>query len=141
VTPVDPIETAETPNAAAPASEVPSPAPAPKRATTAARPSARTVEPVATPRADDAPSQAQLLRRAWTALNAGAAAEALAIVNDDVRRHPDGSLTEERAALNVLALEKLGRRDEARAASAAFATRYPTSVHRARIERALEETP
>ncbi|NVB83650.1 MAG: hypothetical protein HOV81_35075 [Kofleriaceae bacterium] len=83
----------------------------------------------------------QLLRRAWAALNTGAAVEALALVRDDIRLHPDGVLTEERAALNVLALAKLGRHDEARAASTAFTSRYPTSVHRARIERALEEKP
>jgi hypothetical protein len=89
-----------------------------------------------------APSEADLLRRAWTALSAGQAELARQLVEQDAKLHPDGTLGEERAAVEVLALAQLGRMDEARAAGARFMQRYPTSVHRARIERTIaKETP
>jgi hypothetical protein len=88
-----------------------------------------------------APSQAALLKRAWSLLSAGQPDQALALVRDDERLHPDGVLAEEREALAIKALVSLRRTDEARVAVAAFVTRYPSSVHRAQVERALEETP
>jgi hypothetical protein len=95
------------------------------------------------PAHDDGPSEVHLLRGAWAALNANKGAEALELVRDDERLHRDGVLAEERQALTVLALAQLGRLADARVASSAFIARYPTSVHRARVERAvsIEEIP
>lgn len=84
-----------------------------------------------------APSEAELLRRAWTALSAGQAALARQLVEQDAKLHPDGMLGEERDAVEILALAQLDRMDDARAAGARFIQRYPTSVHRARIERTI----
>lgn len=84
-----------------------------------------------------APSEADLLRRAWTALSAGQAALARQLVEQDAKLHPDGTLGEERDAVEILALAQLDRMAEARAAGARFIQRYPTSVHRARIERTI----
>jgi hypothetical protein len=92
-----------------------------------------------TPPPPPSPSQPELLRRAWELLSTGDPAEALAIVRHDQQLHPDGVLAEERDAIAIHALAKLGRIDEARAAEAGFILQYPTSIHRARIERALEE--
>jgi hypothetical protein len=86
-----------------------------------------------------APSEADLLRRAWTALSAGQAALARQLVEQDAKLHPDGTLGEERDAVEILALAQLDRMEEARAAGARFIQHYPTSVHRARIERTIAE--
>jgi hypothetical protein len=86
-------------------------------------------------------SQLALVRRAWLALSAGEPALALQLVDEDARLHPDGVLAEERAAVHIAALAKLNRTAEARAAAARFIQLHPTSVHRARIERAIEEAP
>jgi hypothetical protein len=87
------------------------------------------------------PSQVVLVRRAWVALSSGQPALALQLVDQDASLHPDGVLAEERAAVQIAALAKLHRRTEARAAASRFIALHPTSVHRARIERAIEETP
>ena len=44
---------------------------------------------------------------------------------------------EEREALGIRALDKLGRRDASRAAARAFMKRYPTSIHGLAVERIL----
>ncbi|HEY3806916.1 MAG TPA: hypothetical protein VGL61_30140 [Kofleriaceae bacterium] len=84
-----------------------------------------------------------LLRDAWAAVSAQQFARALELVHEDERANPTGPLTEEREALRVVALAKLGRLDDARAAASAFAARYPNSVHRVLVERAVhrDEAP
>jgi hypothetical protein len=84
-----------------------------------------------------APSQADLLRRAWAA----APADALDLVAQDARLHPDGTLSEERDALRINLLAKLHRLDEARAAATSFLAIHPESVHRSMIERAIQPEP
>jgi hypothetical protein len=98
---------------------------------------------VVTPTAPGTESRSQLVlvRRAWLALSAGEPALALQLVDEDARLHPDGVLAEERAAVHIAALAKLNRTAEARAAASRFIQLHPTSVHRARIERAIEEAP
>jgi hypothetical protein len=91
---------------------------------------------------EPSPSQAQMLKRAWAALAAGAPAQALELARADQQDHPAGELAEERDALVIQALVKLARADEARQAATAFFARYPTSIHRTRIEQLVaQESP
>jgi hypothetical protein len=57
--------------------------------------------------------------------------------------HADGALAEERAALEITALAKLHRMDEARAEAIHFRRVYPNSLHQDLVTRALtlEEHP
>jgi hypothetical protein len=84
-----------------------------------------------------APSQADLLARAWQALARHDPQTTLSLLDDDQRRHPHGALAEERDAMRVQALAAVGKRDEARARADAFFARYPQSVHRAAVEKAV----
>lgn len=91
---------------------------------------------------DAGPSQAQVLKRAWAALSSGAPAQALELAREDQQKHPTGNLAEERDALVIQALVKLARIDEARQAATAFFARYPSSIHRTRIEQLVaQESP
>lgn len=90
-----------------------------------------------------APSEVELLKRAWTALSVGEPEQALQIAEQDAQLHPDGVLAEEREAVQIAALAKLHRMDEARSSASHFIQENPTSVHRALVERAIqrEEAP
>ncbi len=68
-------------------------------------------------------------------------AAALALAEDGQRRFAKGHLVEEREGLSVIALVRLGRRDEARARAKTFADRYPKSALVSRIHAELEEVP
>ena len=92
-------------------------------------------------RAPPAEDQPALLAQAWSALGRDDAAAVLALVERDAAAHPDGPLDEERDALRIEALRRLGHLDEARRAARAFLTRYPSSLQRALVKRALEEAP
>ncbi len=116
-----------------PATVTVTPLPPPTEAAPAA---VEPVPPPAKPRA--VPSQATLVEQAWSEITAGDPARALDLVREDERAHPDGALREEREAIDVVALAKLHRLADARAAAARFADRYPDSVHRALIARVLE---
>lgn len=122
-------------------------APEPRIATTSPEPAAppppadvpQAAPPAAAPQAAVAsrpPAQTELLAKAWQALDKDAG-QALELVELDARLHARGALAEERDALHILALIALDRRDEARARTTKFVERYPTSVHRATIERRL----
>lgn len=89
----------------------------------------------APPRRAAVPEQSTLLAHAWTALSGGKAAEALDLVELDLRNHQAGPLDEEREALRIRALVELGRLDEARKLVVAFAQRYPTSIQLSLLER------
>lgn len=75
------------------------------------------------------------------ALIGGDPGAALALVEDGQRRFAKGHLVEEREGLGVIALARLGRRDEARARAKTFAARYPKSALVARIDAELGEAP
>jgi len=105
-------------------------APAPARPTPLRKPTASTVD-----------DQRTLLRRAWDARARNEPSASLAAVELDAKLHPDGALAEERDALRIDALVQLSRLDEARDRALAFAARYPDSLHRALISRALEAPP
>lgn len=84
-------------------------------------------------------SQVELVRAAWAALSAGDATRALAFADEDARARRDGPLAEEREAVRVVSLAKLHRNADAQGAATRFIALYPTSVHRALIERALSD--
>jgi hypothetical protein len=84
-------------------------------------------------------SQSAMLSRAWTLIDHGNAEEALALADADAVAHRDGALSEERDAVRVRALLALDRRAEARTAARAFQATYPSSIHSALIESALNK--
>lgn len=84
-----------------------------------------------------ASSEAKLLKRAWSALSSGDAQQTLDLTREAERLHPGGVLVEEREALRVQALAKLGLLGDARAAAEQFIVQFPRSVHRTRVERAV----
>jgi hypothetical protein len=128
---------APPPSKPAPTAEsAPTPPAAPAIARAPIPPTPRPMQPLA-PIPTPPPAELALLREAWAALSAQDFARALELVQQDERTDPSGPLAEERDALRVLALAKLHRLDDARAAASAFETRYPTSVHRALVERAV----
>ena len=59
------------------------------------------------------------------------------VANEHAARFRKGRLAEERDALRIRALDKLGKRDASRAAARAFTKRYPKSIHRLAVERVL----
>ena len=66
---------------------------------------------------------------------------ALSIVDEDTRLHESGALDEERDAVRIVALARLGRLDEARRAATQFEHDYPTSLHHDLVKRALAGGP
>jgi len=101
---------------------VPQIAPAPPQPSAAPTASARTLS-----------DEMALLQEAQRELQAGHADRALALLREHEQRYAAGTLIEEREAARVLALCRLGRTDEARAAAERFAVRFPRSPHRARV--------
>ena len=77
--------------------------------------------------------ESALLQRAQSAL-ADDPARALTLTNQHRRSFPSGALSEEREAIAIQALRRLGREPEARARAARFETKYPNSVHRSRVQ-------
>jgi tetratricopeptide (TPR) repeat protein len=83
-------------------------------------------------------SEVTLLEQARVALRGGNAARALELADQHAAVYPDGALAEEREALAIEALAKLGRHDEAAAKWTKFASSYPHSNYRARLQRLIE---
>jgi hypothetical protein len=81
--------------------------------------------------------EAPQLESARAALSAGEAQTALSLIEDHARRAPNGAMREERDALQVLALVRLDRHEEAQAAATAFFARYPTSLFGPRVQGAM----
>lgn len=98
--------------APAPAPEAEAPTPAPKA--------------VAKPEAA-APSEAELLEQARSALKADPA-RALARANQHAARFPGGALVQEREVIAIKALRQLGRASEADRRAEAFAKAFPGSA-------------
>jgi hypothetical protein len=97
--------------------------------------SRRTGHPV-TPQESYA-AELRLLQRAQAAYAGRDFPGALALVSEHDRRFPNGRLAEEREALRVRSLAASGHRDEARRSAAAFANRFPRSVHLPRLAEAV----
>lgn len=85
-----------------------------------------------TPRAPAGSNEVDLLRRAQAVL-ATQPARALALTSEHQRRFRGGALAEEREALAIEALRRLGRTQEAQRRAAQFQRRYPQSVHASRV--------
>lgn len=75
----------------------------------------------------------RLLRDAQAALSRGDASRSLELLEQHQSRYPNGVMSQEREAARVIALCKLGRRDEARAEAAHFVEQHPTSPLSARV--------
>lgn len=73
------------------------------------------------------------------ALGRNDAAEALAQVREHAARFPKGTFTEDREALRVVALCRLGRASEADRARTNFLSRWPSSMHAARVRAACSD--
>lgn len=87
-------------------------------------------------------SQAERIKQAWNALSTGDPTEALVIVDRDNAEHPTGALSEERDAVQIVALARLGRFEDARLVADRFRLRYPSSIHLELIARSLaKESP
>ena len=78
----------------------------------------------------------RLIRNAKRALDSGDADGALALLSEHGRRFASGQLGQERSALRIIALCKLGRHQEAEGERDRFATSWPQSSHADRIDRA-----
>jgi hypothetical protein len=110
------LRIAPAPSADAPiANPIPSASPEPSAASDLARDGALAAERA-------------ILDVARTAIGRGDAVHALEAVNRHAREFPRGQLSEEREAIAVQALVRLGRDDDARSRGARFRKRYPDSV-------------
>lgn len=98
--------------------------------------------PVPAPAVPSAAGSAVLESRriadARTRLRAGDARGALTALDGLRREFPAGVLIQERDALTIEALLALGERARAKLLAAEFLARYPTSPHRAAVERAFQ---
>jgi hypothetical protein len=128
---VNTVSSAAPPSAtvsAAPAVEPPAPlapsAPAPSAAVPAkaAAPSARSAP-------DSLAQEVALLSRATSELHRGNPAGALQVLNEHLRKFPNGLLGEERRAAKAQALCALGRKSEGRAELAHLAPQSPAAAH------------
>jgi hypothetical protein len=116
---------AAAPSPPAPPIEVPSPA-----APSASAPSVPAAATLAAERA--------LLDAAHAALGRGEPSAALETLTQHSERFSHGTYREEREALTIQCLEKLGRHDEARTRALRFRARYPKSLFLPTIEGAIE---
>ncbi|HEX4622548.1 MAG TPA: hypothetical protein VH208_13385 [Myxococcaceae bacterium] len=91
--------------------------------------------PVAEPRVEDAAlPESTLLAEAFRALHGGDARAALQWAERHAEEFPRGEMAQERDAISIEALVKLGRSEEARRSLASFKERYPTSGYAWRLE-------
>lgn len=87
--------------------------------------------------ANDLAKEQELVDTARGALARGRGAEAFAATERHASRFPAGALAEERDALAVQALALDGRSDEAKSRAERFAKKYPRSIFRTAVERAI----
>lgn len=88
--------------------------------------------PVATPVVDEA-AETKLLGDAQSSVKSDPAA-ALRACNEHAKRFPGGSLAQEREALAIEALVRLGRKGEAEQRLTRFRANYPSSGHLRKLE-------
>lgn len=91
--------------------------------------------------AKGAAAERALLDAARVAIAQGEAERALEVVERHRQEYPRGSLAEEREALAVRALVKVGRHDEARARAARFEAAYPNSIALPAVKAAIGSIP
>ena len=95
--------------------------------------------PVAVTVSPDAREESQVIGSARSVLRSGDAARALQLLELAERRYPQGVLNQEREALRVEALTRLGRIAEARERAKAFLRAYPTSPYASRVKNRIGE--
>jgi hypothetical protein len=88
----------------------------------------------ALPSVSEGLEETQALAHAFRALQAGDAATAVAMAQEHERQFPESAVLEEREAILIEALVKLGRRDEARHRLEALKVRFPRSAYSWRLE-------
>ncbi len=129
---VEPLAPAVAPKPAAKQVQAPQPTPRPRRRRVRSRkvPAVTANVPLVNPAAvhGSLGAELKLLRAARAALNRDDANAALTSVQSHRTDHPQGHLTEEREALAVQALAKLGRKKEAMNRAQRFEDRYPRSM-------------
>ncbi|HMA92474.1 MAG TPA: hypothetical protein VKP30_07295 [Polyangiaceae bacterium] len=89
--------------------------------------------------ADELRDESRLLARARQALNASNPSLAIQLIADHRQGFPAGRLVQERDALEVQALQKSARHEEARARARAFLVHFPMSPHAEKM-RAIAES-
>ncbi|AKT43028.1 outer membrane protein assembly factor BamD [Chondromyces crocatus] len=82
-----------------------------------------------------------LVTRAQSALARGNPGEALEALNEHQRRFPAGQFSQEREAMAIQALARLGRADAARARAATFRARFPDSVLLRTVDAVVSPSP
>jgi hypothetical protein len=105
----------------------------PQATVTTAAPVAVATTPVESAPPSSLDAEVASLRVAREALRRGAPDQALAVLEQDARRFPNGSLAEDRAAERIFALCALGRTDEARAEVSRFLADHPRSSYSATV--------
>jgi hypothetical protein len=120
------------------ATDVPETHGLPETTTRGGKPMKRATTPrKARPRPVAAAPELELLTSAQSLLARDPAA-ALAAIEEHARAYPRGNFAEEREALAIDALRRLGRRQDLRQRAAAFLESYPRSPHRERVQALLE---
>jgi hypothetical protein len=94
------------------------------------------IEPQSPPADGVSADEFRLLRAARQAI-ADRPDRALALTDEHAQRFPSGMLGQEREAIAVEALVKLGREAQARTRARTFLTAHPDSPYRSRIETAI----
>lgn len=126
----------ETPQIAAPTSDGPAVATAPRRVETAPAADAPNEPPIPQARAHDTLAQENaLLGRASTALRAGSPATTLQLTDKHAETYTKSPLADLRTALRIEALCELGRAKQARGEARVFLSTHPQSPTAARIEK------
>lgn len=144
-----PVTKAPVPRVAVP-SPAPAPSPAahpqpatdlPKAQVPESAPHANAARATRRPATSSLAGEEALIDRAHRALDRGRPEQALGALDAHRARYPNGRLAEEREALRVLALCREGRAAAARRVGSRFARRYPESLFRPMVERALATLP
>jgi outer membrane protein assembly factor BamD (BamD/ComL family) len=94
--------------------------------------------PASTPTSHALGEQVARVDRAQRALAGGNAVEAIQLVDEYDARFPNGSLSQEAAALRIEALLRQGRRQEASDLGTRFTASHPKSLYADKIRRLLE---
>lgn len=123
------------PAASRPAADEANRVPIPERRATEARP-APAAAPASSP-GDELARERRVLDAARAAIVRGNPEEALRAISRHEERYPDGRLVEEREALAVQALAASGRDEEARDRAGVFEARFPNSLLRGAVRRAV----
>jgi hypothetical protein len=121
--------------APAPDTSLPAPADSLQTSPVVAKPSG-TARPAPAPAPVSLSAESRALAQVKRALVRADAPRALALLAEQDRQFAHGALHEERAAARVLALCDAGNAGAAREHAARFATRYPASLLKARVEAA-----